>query len=92
MLAGAVNLLNPSVITVGGDLVGAYEPLVAGIRESVFKRAVATATQSLRVEPGALVGRSGVTGCAILVLDQVLSPGSVDDILAHADLRSQAAD
>lgn len=92
VLAGAVNLLNPSVITVGGDLVGAYEPLVAGIRESVFKRAVATATQSLRVEPGALVGRSGVTGCAILVLDQVLSPGSVDDILAHADLRSQAAD
>jgi predicted NBD/HSP70 family sugar kinase len=91
VLAGAVNLLNPAVITVGGDLVGAYEPLVAGIRESVFKRAVATGTQSLRVEPGALVGRSGVTGCAILVLDRVLSPGAVDEILAAHDL-AQAAD
>jgi predicted NBD/HSP70 family sugar kinase len=86
VLASAVNLLNPAVITVGGDLVGAYEPLVAGIRESVFRRSVATATQTLRVEPGALAGRSGVTGCAILVLDQVLSPSAVDDVLAQHDL------
>ena len=85
VLAGAVNLLNPAVITVGGDLVGAYEPLVAGIRESVFKRAVATATQNLRVEPGALVGRSGVTGCAILALDRVLSPAAVDELLSEKD-------
>ena len=82
VLAGAVNLLNPAVVTVGGDLVGAYEPLVAGIRESIFKRAVATATQTLRIEPGALAGRSGVTGCAILVLDRVLSPAAVDRVLA----------
>jgi len=85
VLAGAVNLLNPAVITVGGDLVGAYEPLVAGIRESVFKRALATATQNLRVEPGALVGRSGVTGCAILALDRVLSPAAVDELLSEKD-------
>ncbi|GAA1833030.1 ROK family transcriptional regulator [Pseudonocardia ailaonensis] len=83
VLADAVNLLNPAVITVGGDLVGAYEPLVAGIRESVFKRAVAIATQTLRIEPGALAGRSGVTGCAILVLDQVLSPAAVDSVLSE---------
>lgn len=81
VLAAAVNLLNPAVITIGGDLVGAYEPLVAGIRESVFTRAVATATETLRVEPGALAGRSGVTGCAILVLEHVLAAPAVDEVL-----------
>jgi predicted NBD/HSP70 family sugar kinase len=86
VLAGAVNLLNPAVITVGGDLVGAYEPLVAGVREVIYQRSVTASTQTLRIEPGALAGRSGVTGCAILVLDEVLSPGAVDAVLAAREI------
>ncbi|ALE73402.1 MULTISPECIES: ROK family transcriptional regulator [unclassified Pseudonocardia] len=82
VLAAAVNLVNPALVAIGGDLVGAFDPLVAGVREAIYRRSMATATQNLRIEPGLLAGRSGVTGCAILVLDDVLSAGSVDATLS----------
>ncbi|MDN5916607.1 MAG: ROK family protein [Pseudonocardia sp.] len=85
VLAAAVNLINPAVVTIGGDLVGAYDPLVAGVREAIYRRSMAAATQNLRIEPGLLTGRSGVTGCAILVLDEVLAPGAVDAALSEPD-------
>ncbi|MDT7701924.1 MAG: hypothetical protein QOJ30_4249, partial [Pseudonocardiales bacterium] len=90
VLAGAVNLLNPAVIAVGGDLVGAYEPLVAGVREVIYQRSMTASTQTLRIEPGALAGRSGVTGCAILVLDEVLSPAAVDAALGAREVGAAA--
>ncbi len=82
VLAAAVNLVNPALVAIGGDLVGAFDPLVAGVREAIYRRSMAAATQNLRIEPGLLSGRSGVMGCAILVLDEVLSPGSVDAALS----------
>ena len=82
VLAAAVNLANPALVAIGGDLVGAFDPLVAGVREAIYRRSMAAATQNLRIEPGLLSGRSGVMGCAILVLDEVLSPGSVDAALS----------
>ncbi|MEJ8280067.1 ROK family transcriptional regulator [Pseudonocardia spirodelae] len=82
VLAAAVNLVNPSLVAIGGDLVGAFDPLVAGVREAIYRRSMAAATQNLRIEPGLLTGRSGVMGCAILVLDEVLSPGAVDAALS----------
>ncbi len=85
VLAAAVNLINPALVTIGGDLVGAYDPLVAGVREAIYRRSMAAATQDLRIEPGVLTGRSGVTGCAILVLDEVLAPASVDAALSVQD-------
>lgn len=85
VLAAAVNLVNPALVTIGGDLVGAYDPLVAGVREAIYRRSMAAATQDLRIEPGVLTGRSGVTGCAILVLDEVLAPASVDAALSVQD-------
>lgn len=84
VLAAAVNLVNPSLVAIGGDLVGAFDPLVAGVREAIYRRSMAAATQNLRIEPGRLAGRSGVMGCAILVLDEVLSPGAVDQALARS--------
>ncbi|MBC3192385.1 ROK family protein [Pseudonocardia sp. C8] len=82
VLAAAVNLVNPALVAIGGDLVGAFDPLVAGVREAIYRRSMATATQNLRIEPGLLTGRSGVIGCAILVLDEVLSPATVDAALS----------
>ncbi|MEQ3549350.1 ROK family transcriptional regulator [Pseudonocardia nematodicida] len=82
VLAAAVNLVNPALVAIGGDLVGAFDPLVAGVREAIYRRSMATATQNLRIEPGLLTGRSGVIGCAILVLDEVLAPASIDRALS----------
>jgi len=81
VLAIAVNLLNPSIVVLGGDLAGAYDPLVAGVRESVYQRATARATRRLRIEPSRLGDNAGLIGCATLALDQVLAPESIDALI-----------
>ena len=78
VVATAVNLLNPAVVVLGGDLVGADEPLIAGLREIVYQRSTAMSTRSLRVEPSRLGERAGLTGCAAMVLDRILAPAAID--------------
>jgi predicted NBD/HSP70 family sugar kinase len=82
VLAAAVNLLNPAVVVLGGDLAGAYEPLIAGVREIVYQRSTALATRQLRIEPSRLAALAGLRGCATLVLDHILAPEAIDAALA----------
>ncbi|WP_231912765.1 ROK family transcriptional regulator, partial [Rhodococcus sp. EPR-157] len=49
-LAGAVNLLNPEVLIVGGDMAKAYDIFVAGLRETVYGNATALATKALTIQ------------------------------------------
>lgn len=79
-MAGAVNLLNPAVIVVGGDLAQSDE-LLAGVREVVYQRATAHATRSLRILRSQMGERAGLVGPAVAVLDLVLAPPAVDDAL-----------
>ncbi|HEX2075813.1 MAG TPA: ROK family protein [Geodermatophilus sp.] len=78
VLAGAVNLLNPAVIVLGGDLARADEQLLPGIREVVYQRSNALATRELRIVASPLGGRGSILGSAVMVLDEVLSPAAVD--------------
>jgi predicted NBD/HSP70 family sugar kinase len=78
VLAGAVNLLNPAVLVVAGDMAGAYDIFVAGLRETLYGNATALATRVLQVVPSTHGDRSGVIGSATLVLDHVLSPAAID--------------
>ncbi|MBO2445123.1 ROK family transcriptional regulator [Actinomadura nitritigenes] len=78
VVATAVNLLNPAVVVLGGDLVGADEPLIAGLREVVYQRSTVLATRSLRIEPSRLGESAGLTGCAAMVLGNILAPEAVD--------------
>ncbi|GIG56745.1 sugar kinase [Longispora fulva] len=82
VLAAAVNILNPAVVVLGGDLARAYEPLVAGVRETVYQRAAAYATRRLRIVPSVLDERAGLVGCTVLVLNRVLSASAVDAAVA----------
>ena len=82
ILAGAVNLLNPAVIVLGGDLAEAYDHLVAGVREVVFQQCTALATRQLRVVPSALWDEAGVRGCAAMVAEEILSPEAVNASLS----------
>lgn len=77
-LASVVNLLNPSLIVVGGDLAGAGEQLVAGIREVIYKRSTALATHVLEIRPSTLGDHAGVVGAAAMALDRILDPAIVD--------------
>ncbi|MEE6164828.1 MULTISPECIES: ROK family transcriptional regulator [unclassified Mycolicibacterium] len=78
VIAAAVNLLNPAVLVVAGDMAGAYEIFVAGLRETLYGNATALATRTLQVAPSTYGDRSGVIGCAAMVLDEVLSPQAID--------------
>ncbi|MCP2335986.1 ROK family transcriptional regulator [Actinomadura rupiterrae] len=84
VIAAAVNILNPAVVILGGDLTAAYEPLVAGVREVVYRRATALATRTLRIEPSRLGELAGLTGCAAMVLDHTLAPEAIDAALSSA--------
>jgi predicted NBD/HSP70 family sugar kinase len=78
VLAGSVNFFNPAVIIIGGDLGEAHEQLLAGVREVIFERSLPLATRDLRTEPSRLGDRAGVVGAAIMVIEHVLAPETVD--------------
>jgi predicted NBD/HSP70 family sugar kinase len=84
VLAGAVNFFNPSVIVIGGDLAHAHEQFFAGVREVVYRRSTALATQHLQLARSRLDDRAGVIGCAVTVVEQILSPAAIDAMLAPA--------
>ena len=78
VLATCVNLINPSVIVIGGSLAQAGEHLLAGIREVVYRRSLPLATEHLQVAPSVAGERAGVLGAAVLAIDHVLSPESIE--------------
>jgi predicted NBD/HSP70 family sugar kinase len=85
-LAAVVSVVAPSVIVVGGQMADASEPLLAGIRESVYQRASALATRELRILTSRLGPRAGVVGVTTLALEHVLEPANVDALLARRGL------
>lgn len=78
VLATCVNLINPSIIVIGGSLAQAGEHLLAGIREVVYRRSLPLATEHLRVVPSKAGQRAGVVGAAVMAIDHVLSPESIE--------------
>jgi glucokinase-like ROK family protein len=77
MLATAVNVLNPSLIAVGGGVASAGDILIASIREVVYGRSTALATRHLQIRQSTLGDRTGVVGAAKMVLDELFAPERV---------------
>ncbi|MGH2614586.1 MAG: ROK family protein [Thermomicrobiales bacterium] len=77
MLATAVNILNPSLIVIGGGVASAGDVLLASIREVVYGRSLPLATRHLRIQQSTLGGRAGVIGLAVMVLDELFAPERV---------------
>lgn len=81
-VADAVNLLNPRVIAVCGQLAHTDEHLLAGIREVVYRRSLPLATGNLQIVRTRLGARGGVIGLTSLVTDEILSPRRLESLLA----------
>jgi predicted NBD/HSP70 family sugar kinase len=80
VLADLCNALNPAAIVVGGDLSGAGEPLLGGIREAIDRFAQPGAARAVEVRAGVLGERAEVLGALALVVsdtDRVRSAGLV---------------
>ena len=90
VLAALVNLYNPSVIVIGGDVSQAHEQLLAGIREVVYQRSLPLATRHLRIVRSQLEDRAGVIGAAVMVIEHLLSPATIDAAIAAAPPDKQA--
>jgi predicted NBD/HSP70 family sugar kinase len=84
VLATIVNILNPSVIVIGGDLAAAGAELLARIREVVYRRSTALSTRQLSIRPSELGDRAGITGAAAMAIEHVMAPAVVNSTIAVA--------
>ena len=78
VLAECINFFNPGAIVIGGDISEAHQQLLAGVREVAFGRSLPMATRDLRMGCCQLGDRAGVIGAAIMVVEHVLAPETVD--------------
>jgi predicted NBD/HSP70 family sugar kinase/biotin operon repressor len=78
VLADLCNALNPEAIIVGGQLSEAAEPLLGGIRETVYRYALPGAAEGVRVLLGELGDRAEVVGALALVI------GNTEDLSSRA--------
>ena len=88
VVASLVNLLNPGLIMVGGNLARAEQHLIAGIREVVYSRSTTLSTTHLQITGSALGEEAGVTGAAALVIDHLLSPGVIARVIERAAVKA----
>ena len=84
VLATCVNLLNPSVIVIGGGMAAAGEQLLAGVKEVIYSRSLPLATSSLQVVASAAGDRAALLGASLMVTEHLLSPEGVERELAAA--------
>ncbi|MDA0184574.1 ROK family transcriptional regulator [Solirubrobacter phytolaccae] len=89
VLAECINFFNPGAIVIGGDIADAHQHLLAGVREIAFGRSLPMATRDLRMGCSQLGDRAGVIGAAIMVVEHVLAPDTVDRAIA-ADMAGAA--
>jgi predicted NBD/HSP70 family sugar kinase len=68
-----VNVLNPSLVVVGGGVAKAGDGLLATIRETIYGRSTPLATRDLLVKRSTLEGLGGVVGAATMVTDELFS-------------------
>jgi predicted NBD/HSP70 family sugar kinase len=84
VLATVVNLLNPSVIVIGGSLGQAGEHLMAGVREVVYRRSLPLATTHLRIGLSMAGDQAAILGASQMVTQHVLSPAVIEATLQAA--------
>ncbi|MFC3994718.1 ROK family protein [Nocardiopsis sediminis] len=82
VLAASVNMLNPSIIVIGGSLALAGDHLLAGVREVIYQRSLPLATEDLRIVSSQMGERAGVIGAAVMVIEYGLSPERIDALVS----------
>ncbi len=67
-ISALVNLLNPELVVIGGDLAAAGAVLLDPLKQAVQRHSVAPAAAAVQVTAGALGDRAEVLGAAALIL------------------------
>ena len=77
-----MSILNPRLIALSGQLAECGEVLMSGIRERIYQQTLPLATRDLQIFRSELGELAGVTGLALIAIDTVLAPASLEDLLA----------
>lgn len=72
-IAVTVNLFNPRIIVIGGQLAAAEDYYFAGIREAIYRRSLPLATRRIEIVAATRGNQAGVTGMALLVAESVFT-------------------
>jgi predicted NBD/HSP70 family sugar kinase len=83
VLAGLVNFFNPHRIVMTGGVAQAGIPLLAGIREAVYRRSLPLAARSLEITVSDAPDLSGRVGAALMAIDGFLDDDGVHQALAR---------
>ena len=82
VLAGIVNFFNPHRLIIAGGVAHAGNPLLAGIREAVYRRSLPLAARTLDISLSGLGDRSGQLGASRMAIEAHLAPERVDAAVA----------
>lgn len=77
-LASVINVLNPTVVAVGGALGRTGDTFLGRAREQLYRRTLPLASRDLRVVRSSLGYRQGIVGGARLVSTRILRPKSLE--------------
>jgi predicted NBD/HSP70 family sugar kinase len=83
VLASLVNFFNPHRIVMTGGVAQAGLPLLAGIREAVYRRAMPLAARSLEITVSDAPDMSGRIGAALMAIEGFLDEESVQQALVR---------
>jgi predicted NBD/HSP70 family sugar kinase len=76
VMATVVCVLNPGVVLIGGAMASA--PLLAGIRETLYRLSLPRATRHMTLQLGTLGEDAAIVGLTRLVVDEQFSPTQVN--------------
>jgi predicted NBD/HSP70 family sugar kinase len=85
-IAVTVNLFNPQVVVIGGQLAAAEEYYFAGIREAVYRRSLPLATRRIEIVGATSGNQAGILGLALLVAEAVFTRYPLPRIEASASV------
>ena len=71
-LANLVNIFNPELVVLGGEVLEGGEAFLRPLRETMRARSLPSLARGVRLVPAGLGNEAGVTGAAALVLEEVL--------------------
>ena len=92
VLATLVNVLNPSIIVVGGELAQTGDICMAAIREAIYRHSQPLLTRDLAVTRSRMGRSSGLLGAAEVALEALFAPDLLEgwitsgSPLAHPDV------
>ncbi|HHY49114.1 MAG TPA: ROK family protein [Alphaproteobacteria bacterium] len=77
-LAPLANLLNPSLIVIGGGVAQTGDTILAAIREAVYRQSHPLVTRDLRIVRSQMGGSAGLVGAAQVVAEELFAPQTLN--------------